>query len=76
MVTEVVLTCLAVVLVGSAIVDRIRRRRRAWRADHDELTERDLRQAADSQEVASARDAEVNRLGAVEEATWSPNWPR
>jgi hypothetical protein len=78
MIVALVLACLAVLLIGSAITDRVRRARRARRAAHDELTPRDLNQVAPGRDLDSVRADEINRIGSgVEGAnTWQPNWPR
>ena len=78
MIIALVLVCLAVLLIGSEITDRVRRGQRARRADHDELTARDLDQVASGRDVDAVRAQEINRIGGgVEGAnTWEPNWPR
>jgi hypothetical protein len=78
MVITLVLVCLAILLVGSAITDRVRRARRARRADRDELTSQDLDRVALGRDLDAVHAQEVNRIGGgVEGATtWEPNWPR
>lgn len=78
MIVGVVIACVALVLIGSAVTDRVRRTRRAQRADRDELTQRDLSQATRGEALDDARAQDINRLGgSVEGATtWEPNWPR
>jgi hypothetical protein len=78
MIVGAVIACVAVVLIGSAVTDRVRRKRRAERADRDELTQRDLNQAAPGRDLDDARAHDIHRLGGTVEGatTWEPNWPR